>query len=196
MKEESHLSAYLPVKYTLDFIFASLLLIATAPLMGLIALLIRLENRGPVVYHQTRVGAGEVPFQIYKFRTMVPNADQLGPLLTSRNDPRITPLGKWLRRTSLDELPQLFNILKGEMSFIGPRPEVPPIVATYTPEQRKVFAVRPGLSGWAQVNGRDELDIPTKLKLDLEYIENISLWLDLKILWMTPWAVISSRGVN
>lgn len=189
-------SAYLPVKYGLDFIFAALFLLALSPLLLVIALLIRLESRGPILYCQTRVGAGEVPFQIYKFRTMVPNAEQLGPLLTTQNDPRITPLGKWLRRTSLDELPQLFNILKGEMSFIGPRPEVPPIVAQYTTEQRGVFAVRPGLSGWAQVNGRDDLDIPTKLRLDLEYIENISLGLDIKILCLTPWAVISSRGVN
>ncbi len=187
---------YLHLKYSLDFVFALLLLFLTGPLLLLVALLIRLESKGPALYLQTRVGVDEVPFQIYKFRTMVTNADKLGPLLTVQNDARITRLGKWLRRSSIDELPQLLNILKGEMSFIGPRPEVPPIVADYTERQRGVFRVRPGLSGWAQVNGRDELDIPTKLNLDLEYIEKISLGLDLKILFLTPLAVISKRGVN
>ncbi|MGE3728462.1 MAG: sugar transferase [Candidatus Sericytochromatia bacterium] len=187
---------YLHLKYSLDFGFALLLLFLTGPLLLLVALLIRLESKGPALYLQTRVGLDEVPFQIFKFRTMVSNADQIGPLLTVQNDARITRLGKWLRRSSLDELPQLLNILKGEMSFIGPRPEVPPIVADYNERQRGVFRVRPGLSGWAQVNGRDELDIPTKLNLDLEYIEKISLGLDLKILFLTPLAVISKRGVN
>lgn len=187
---------YLHLKYGLDFCFALLLLFLTGPLLLLVALLIRLESKGPALYLQTRVGVDEVPFQIFKFRTMVTNADKVGPLLTAQNDPRITRLGKWLRRSSIDELPQLLNILKGEMSFIGPRPEVPPIVADYTERQRGVFRVRPGLSGWAQVNGRDELDIPTKLNLDLEYIENISLMMDLKILCLTPLAVISKRGVN
>jgi len=187
---------YLHLKYSLDFGFALLLLFLTGPLLLLVALLIRLESKGPALYLQTRVGVDEVPFQIFKFRTMVSNADQIGPLLTVQNDARITRLGKWLRRSSLDELPQLLNILKGEMSFIGPRPEVPPIVADYNERQRGVFRVRPGLSGWAQVNGRDELDIPTKLNLDLEYIEKISLGLDLKILFLTPLAVISKRGVN
>ena len=187
---------YLHFKYSLDFVFALLLLLFTGPLLLLIALLIRLESKGPALYLQTRVGVDEVPFQIFKFRTMVSNADKIGPLLTVQNDARITRLGKWLRRSSLDELPQLLNILKGEMSFIGPRPEVPPIVADYTERQRGVFRVRPGLSGWAQVNGRDELDIPTKLNLDLEYIEKVSLMMDIKILLMTPLAVISKRGVN
>ena len=189
-------TGYLSLKYALDTTAALMLLLLLLPLLLLIALAVRLESKGPVIYQQTRVGLGEQPFQIYKFRTMVAQADQMGPLLTAQNDPRITRLGKWLRRTSLDELPQLLNILKGEMSFIGPRPEVPPIVADYTPEQRQVFQVRPGLSGWAQINGRDELDIPTKLALDLDYIAQVSLALDLKILLLTPRAVISKRGVN
>jgi undecaprenyl phosphate N,N'-diacetylbacillosamine 1-phosphate transferase len=187
---------YLKLKYALDFFFAVVLLVLLSPLFLMLIVLIRLESQGPAFYLQTRIGVGQIPFQIFKFRTMVSNADQVGPLLTQDNDPRITRLGKLLRRSSLDELPQLINILKGEMSFLGPRPEVPPIVEQYTERQRGVFCVRPGLSGWAQVNGRDDLDIPTKLNLDLEYIEQISLAMDLKILFKTPMAVISKRGVN
>ena len=176
----AHLNtAYLALKYALDTVAALSLLLLLLPLLLLIALAVRLESKGPVIYQQTRVGLGENPFQIYKFRTMVAQADQMGPLLTAQNDPRITRLGKWLRRTSLDELPQLLNILKGEMSFIGPRPEVPPIVADYTPEQRQVFQVRPGLSGWAQINGRDEISIEAKVVLEKEYLERRSIWFDL-----------------
>lgn len=187
---------YLKTKYRLDFLFALLMGVLLSPLLLLVALAIRLESKGPALYTQIRVGAGEKPFRIYKFRTMVADADRIGPLLTSSNDPRITRLGMLLRRTSIDELPQLLNILKGEMSFIGPRPEVPPLVAEYTARQRGVFAVRPGLSGWAQIHGRDELDIPTKLNFDLEYVERVSLALDLKILLLTFPTLLSKRGVN
>lgn len=180
----------------LGFFFALILLCILAPLMCCIAILIRLDSPGAAMFKQTRIGKNEVPFQIYKFRTMVNNASQVGPLLTQDNDPRVTRLGKFLRRSSLDEIPQLFNILKGEMSFLGPRPEVPAYVKEYTQTQRGVFAVRPGISGWAQVNGRDELDIPTKLKLDLEYVDKVSFFLDLKILLLTIPAVLSSRGNN
>lgn len=189
-------TTYLPVKHALDFTFAFILLILLLPLLLLTSLLIRWSSPGNVLFTQTRVGYGEKNFQIYKFRTMVPNATQVGPLLTEHNDPRITPIGKWLRRTSIDELPQLLNILKGEMSFIGPRPEIPAIVASYTPEQRQVFQVRPGLSGWAQVNGRDELSIDVKLGYDLVYVKAVSLRFDLKIFFLTFPALLSSRGVN
>lgn len=188
--------SYLKFKYTLDFFFALLALVLLGPLLLLVALAVRLESKGPALYLQPRVGAGEKVFRIFKFRTMVANADQIGPLLTQDKDPRITRLGALLRRTSIDELPQILNILKGEMSFIGPRPEVPPIVETYTERQRGVFRVRPGLSGWAQVNGRDELDIPTKLNLDLEYVEKVSLGFDLRILLLTFPTILSKRGVN
>lgn len=190
------MKAYLPLKYTLDFIFALLMLIPLGPLLLLVALAIRLESKGPALYLQNRVGVNEKVFKIFKFRTMVANADQIGPLLTQNADPRITRLGQFLRHSSIDELPQLLNILKGEMSFIGPRPEVPPIVETYTDRQRGVFQVRPGISGWAQVNGRDELDIPTKLNLDLDYVEKVSLMFDLKIFLLTFPALLSKRGVN
>lgn len=187
---------YLMVKHSLDFCFALFLLLVLSPLLFVVAVLIRLESRGPVLFTQNRVGRFEKNFRIYKFRTMVQDAEKKGPILTQDNDPRITRLGRFLRRTSIDELPQLLNILKGEMSFIGPRPEVPVIVADYTERQRGVFQVRPGLSGWAQVNGRDELDIPTKLNLDLEYVAQISLAMDLKIFFRTFPALLSKRGVN
>lgn len=124
-------------------------------------------------------------------------SDLSGPVLTQTGDPRITRIGRLLRRTSLDEVPQLLNILKGEMSFIGPRPEVPSIVAAeYTPEQKGVLAVRPGLSGWSQIHGRDDLEIPVKLAYDLEYVHRISPWLDLQILVRTPLLLVSGRGIK
>jgi lipopolysaccharide/colanic/teichoic acid biosynthesis glycosyltransferase len=189
-------TSYLKIKYTLDFIFALFSLVLLSPLLLGVALAIRLESKGPALYTQERVGLNQKIFKIYKFRTMVADADKIGPLLTQDQDPRITRLGKWLRRTSIDELPQLLNIVKGEMSLLGPRPEVPPIVESYTPEQRGVFKVRPGLSGWAQIHGRDELDIPTKLNYDLEYVEKVSLGLDLKIFLLTFPTLLSRRGVN
>jgi len=188
--------SYLSLKHCLDFMFALLMLIALSPLMAIVVVLIRLESKGSALFTQVRVGRYEKPFEIYKFRTMVQDADKKGPLLTQQNDPRITRLGHFLRRSSIDELPQLLNILKGEMSFIGPRPEVPPIVAEYTERQRGVFQVRPGLSGWAQVNGRDDLDIPTKLNLDLDYVAQVSFKKDLTIFLLTFPALLSKRGVN
>ena len=187
---------YLTLKHSLDFIFALLMLGVLSPLLLLTTLLIKVESKGPALFLQTRVGRDGVPFEIFKFRTMVVNASEIGPVLTQENDPRITKLGAFLRRSSIDELPQLLNVIKGEMSFIGPRPEVPSIVEGYTERQRGVFAVRPGLSGWAQVNGRDDLDIPTKLNLDLEYIERLSLALDMKIFLLTFPALLSKRGSN
>ncbi|MBF2053431.1 MAG: sugar transferase [Candidatus Sericytochromatia bacterium] len=187
---------YLKLKYSLDFCFALLMLVLLAPLLLLVALIIRLESPGKALFTQVRVGVSEKPFCIYKFRSMVADADKKGPVLTQQNDPRITRFGHFIRRSSIDELPQLLNILKGEMSFIGPRPEVPSIVADYSERQRGVFAVRPGLSGWAQIHGRDELDIPTKLNYDLEYIERVSFGLDLQIFLRTFPALLSKRGVN
>lgn len=187
---------YLKFKYGLDFVFALLMLGLLGPLLLVVALMIRLESPGKALFTQWRVGVAEKPFRIYKFRSMVADADKKGPVLTQQNDPRITRLGHFIRRTSIDELPQLLNILKGEMSFIGPRPEVPSIVADYNARQRGVFAVRPGLSGWAQIHGRDALDIPTKLNYDLEYVEKVSFWLDLQIFLRTFPALLSKRGVN
>lgn len=189
-------NAYLPLKRACDGIFAvGLGLVLLLPCL-LVALAIRLDSPGPALFTQERIGKDGRPFRIYKFRTMVKDAPNLGPALTQDRDPRITRMGSLLRRTSLDELPQLLNILRGDMSFIGPRPEVPSEVAHYTPEQREVLVVRPGLSGWAQIHGRDDLDIPTKLTFDLDYIQRLSVWLDLYILWRTPGVLLSGKGIK
>jgi len=189
-------SLYLIFKLPLDFLFSLIALIFFTPIFLIISLIIKIKDPGPIFFKQERVGKDEKIFLIYKFRTMVVNADKIGPVLTQNDDPRITPIGKFLRRTSIDELPQLINIIKGEMSLIGPRPEVPSIVKTYTTDQRRVFQVRPGLSGWAQIHGRDELSIEEKSLLDLEYVEKISFWLDFKIFIRTFPVLFSSRGVN
>ena len=184
------------IKPILDHLFALSLFCLGLPLFLLVILLIKLDSVGPALYTQERVGKDGKHFKIYKFRTMRADADTTGPDLTEENDPRVTRVGRWLRRSSADELPQLLNILKGEMSFIGPRPEIPRIVATYTPLQRSVLSVLPGLSGWAQVHGRDALSIPEKLAYDLEYVHHQSLGLDLLILLKTFPVLLSSTGVN
>jgi lipopolysaccharide/colanic/teichoic acid biosynthesis glycosyltransferase len=177
-----------------DIFFALFFLFFLSPLFLVIALLVRSNSPGKAFFFQERVGKAGRIFVIYKFRTMGTGAG--GPVLTEKNDPRVTSVGKILRRTSLDELPQLLNILKGEMSFIGPRPEVPSIVATYSEEQRGVLEVLPGLTGWSQIHGRDDLDIPTKLGYDLEYARRVSFLLDLEILLRTPSLLISGRGIK
>ena len=143
---------------------------------------------------QDRVGQNGGYFKIYKFRTMVPNAESQGPLLAVRGDPRVTGVGRFLRRWSLDEIPQLFNIIKGDMAVVGPRPEILPLVKTYSPWQQKVLAVRPGLTGFSQVMGRDELDMDQKIRLDIYYIRRKTFCFDLWILFRTIITVISGKG--
>jgi exopolysaccharide biosynthesis polyprenyl glycosylphosphotransferase len=186
-------------KRLFDAALAGMLLIATLPIMALVALAVRLSSRGPVVFRQTRVGRNGQPFTILKFRTMHEEAEvETGPVLASRNDPRVTLLGRLLRATRLDELPQLWNVLRGDMSFVGPRPERPEFVHDY---QRHIqgyterFKVRPGLTGYAQVNGEYHTSASTKLKYDLAYIHNRSLWLDLRILSETMKVMLTRRGV-
>ena len=162
--------------------------------MALVAWAIALDSRGGVFFLQDRVGKDGRLFKIYKFRTMVPNAERKGPLLAVRGDPRVTGVGKFLRRWSLDELPQIFNIVKGEMSLVGPRPEIPPLAAGYSGWQRQVLAVKPGLTGFAQVMGRDELEMETKLRLDVYYVRHRSLAFDAWIIWRTVIIVFNGRG--
>ncbi len=182
-------------KPTFDVLGATALLVVLWPVMAAVAIAVRLDSPGPALFLQDRVGRGGRVFKVWKFRSM--KADGGGPLLTQVGDPRITRVGRFIRRTSLDELPQIFNILKGEMSFIGPRPEVPGIVSDqYTPEMKRALTVRPGLSGWAQVHGRDDLPIQVKLGYDLEYIRSVSFLLDLKIFLMTPGVLLSGRGIK
>lgn len=165
-----------------------------SPLFALIALLIRLDSKGPVFYKAKRIGKNGEPFLMWKFRTMHQDADRIGPGLTQDNDSRITRIGKFLRRLSLDELPQLFNVLRNEMSIVGPRPEIPEIVETYSPAQKRALSVKPGITGLSQINGRDDLPIDDKLRYEVEYVDKLSLILDVKILLKTFPAIVNARG--
>ncbi|HTY08669.1 MAG TPA: sugar transferase [Candidatus Edwardsbacteria bacterium] len=182
------------LKRAFDICCSLLALIILSPVLLLTALAIVLDSRGGALFLQRRVGRGGRVFDIYKFRTMVPDAEHKGPLLAVRDDPRVTRVGKFLRRWSMDELPQLVNILKGDMSVVGPRPELPPIVATYTPFQRRALDARPGLTGLPQVMGRDDLAIETKLRLDVYYVGHRSFCLDLWLIMKTAVEVLTGRG--
>jgi len=177
-------------KRAMDVIVAGFGLIVSSPVLALAALAIKLEDRGPVLYRQQRVGKDGVDFELLKLRTMVVGAEKTGAgLAVNRGDSRITRSGRTLRRLSLDELPQLWNILRGDMSIVGPRPTLRHQVDTYTPEQRRRLEVKPGLTGWAQVNGRASLPWDKRIELDVWYVEHRSLWLDLRILARTPFAL-------
>lgn len=168
-----------------------------SPLLLLMAIAIRLDSPGDLVFRQQRSGRGGVPFTILKFRTMVQGASR-SPLGTycAPDDPRITRVGRWLRRASLDELPQLVNVLRGDMSFVGPRPDLPKHVERYTATQRGRLRVRPGITGWAQVNGRNTLTWDQRIALDLEYLDGWWLGRDLHVLWRTVGVVLSRRGTD
>ena len=192
-------------KRAFDLVFATCSLILLAPLMGTAAAAIRLTSAGPVLFKQTRCGLGGRRFTIYKFRSMINNAEQLraelhqindldGPAFKLRDDPRITPVGRWLRRFSIDELPQLWNIVRGDMSFVGPRPAVPEEVDLYETWQRRRLRMRPGLTCTWVLEGRNHLDFNRWIQLDLAYIDGWSLWLDAKIFLRTIPIVLSGRG--
>jgi lipopolysaccharide/colanic/teichoic acid biosynthesis glycosyltransferase len=184
------------IRRALDVIASALLLALSAPVLALAALAIRLESPGPAIYRQRRIGRDGAPFEVLKLRTMVHGAEHIGAgLAINENDSRITRVGAFLRRTSLDELPNLLNVLRGEMAMIGPRPTIPVQVERYTPRQRGRLAIRPGITGWAQVNGRASLPWPERIELDLFYIENRSLSLDLKILRRTVAMVLGGSGL-
>ena len=180
----------------LDVLLAALGLAVTSPILALAALAIRLETPGPVIYRQHRVGRDGRPFDLLKLRTMVSGAEFMGAgLALDQGDPRITRVGRALRRLSLDELPNLVNVLRGDMSIVGPRPTVPVQVEQYTERQRGRLAVRPGITGWAQVNGRTALPWHERIELDLWYVEHRSLGLDLRILARTVALLVTGRGL-
>ena len=184
------------MRRALDIVFAGVALVLTAPLLALAMLAIRLESPGSAIYRQRRVGKGARTFDLFKLRTMVDGAEHLGAgLAVNAGDTRITRVGAFLRRTSLDELPNLFNVLRGHMSLIGPRPTLPVQVAQYTARQRGRLSVKPGITGWAQVNGRASLPWSERIELDLYYVEHRSLALDLRILSRTPAMVLSGGGL-
>jgi exopolysaccharide biosynthesis polyprenyl glycosylphosphotransferase len=193
------------VKRIFDLLFTALFLLLALPLMGLIAVLIWLDDRGPILFRQHRVGENGRLFEIYKFRTMVNDAEKLRGLVEkmddqgnlihkTKNDPRVTRVGRFLRRFSLDELPQLFNILIGHMSLVGPRPELPYLVDHYQSWQRKRFAIPQGLTGWWQIHGRSDKPMHLHTEDDLYYIQNYSIWLDIQILTKTIWIVLRGKG--
>ena len=180
----------------LDVVLAAALLVVTSPLLALAALAIRLESRGPVFYRQLRVGRDGRPFELWKLRTMVPGAESMGAgIYVLEGDPRITRVGRLLRRFSLDELPNLVNVLRGEMSIVGPRPTVQEQVDRYTERQRRRLEVRPGITGWAQMNGRASLPWPERIELDVWYVEHRSLRLDLRILARTARMLATGHGL-
>jgi lipopolysaccharide/colanic/teichoic acid biosynthesis glycosyltransferase len=184
------------IRRALDIALAATVLALSAPLLLAAMLAIRIESRGRAIYRQRRVGRDGAAFDVYKLRTMVEGAEHIGSgLRIDAGDERITRVGTWLRRTSLDELPNLLNVLRGEMSLIGPRPTLPEQVAQYTPRQRGRLAVKPGITGWAQVNGRASLPWSERIELDLYYVEHRSLALDLRILARTPAMVLGGSGL-
>lgn len=181
-------------KRLFDVIASAVLLIVLSPLMLVIAALVWANAGSPVIFKQVRPGLHGRPFTMYKFRTMTDARDENGRLLP--DEQRLTKFGRFLRSTSLDELPELFNVLKGDMSLVGPRPLLMEYLPLYTPEQARRHEVRPGITGWAQVNGRNAISWEEKFKYDVWYVDNWSLWLDLKILFMTIVAVLRRNGIS
>jgi lipopolysaccharide/colanic/teichoic acid biosynthesis glycosyltransferase len=185
-----------PAKRAIDVAVAGTVLLAASPLLAVAAVLIRLESHGHPIYRQRRVGKDGAAFDLYKLRTMVAGAETMGAgIALEAGDSRITRVGAMLRRTSLDELPNLINVLRGEMSLVGPRPTVQVQVDRYTPRQRGRLSVRPGLTGWAQIHGRTSLPWHERIELDLWYVEHQSLRLDLRILARTVRMVLTGHGL-
>lgn len=185
---------YLYIKRILDLLFSFLILIITFPIMVCAAIAIRRESLGPILFRQPRPGKNGKIFTVYKFRTMRVELERDGVKLSDME--RMTKIGAFLRKTSIDELPQLFNVIKGEMSFIGPRPLLVQYLQHYTPEQMRRHEVTPGISGWAQVNGRNAISWDEKFRLDLWYVNNIGFRVDLKILYLTLWKVVARKDIN
>lgn len=186
------------IKRTVDIVCAVLLILflIAIPVLIIIPIAIRLDSKGPAVFTQERMGKNGKVFKIYKFRTMrisEESLDENGDMLEPQK--RITKVGAFLRKTSLDELMQVFNVLEGTMSIVGPRPSLPYQADNYTPRQHKRFEMRPGITGWAQVNGRNDLTWTEKIEFDIEYIENYSLWFDIKILFRTVAVVFKQEGI-
>ena len=182
------------IKRVVDIVGASVGIILLAPVMLAVALLVLLTMGRPVLFRQQRPGLRGKPFTLYKFRTMRDARTASGELLP--DDLRLTTFGKWLRSTSLDELPELFNVLKGEMSLVGPRPLLMEYLPRYSPEQARRHEVKPGITGWAQVNGRNALTWEEKFRMDVWYVDHWNLWLDMKILLLTIWKVLKREGIS
>lgn len=182
------------VKRAFDLGVSMMALVVLSPLLSILALMIRCKLGSPILFKQRRPGWHGKPFHVYKFRTMTNDRGTNGNLLP--DDQRLPPLGQFLRKTSLDELLQLFNVLKGDLSLVGPRPLLMEYLPLYTPEQARRHEVRPGITGWAQVNGRNAISWEDKFKLDVWYVDHQSFWLDMKILLLTVFKVFRSKGIS
>lgn len=192
--KQSIKNMYLVIKRVFDFIMSAILLLVLFVPFVVIGIAIKIEDKGPVFYKQTRIGKDLKPFEIYKFRSMKTNRKELDSNMS--HEEMVTNVGKFIRKTSIDELPQLINILKGEMSFIGPRPWIPEYYEWFTDEQKRRSNVLPGITGLAQAKGRNNINIFKKIEYDLEYVKNISLLMDLKIIWLTIKEVFEATGAE
>ena len=182
------------IKRSIDILISVLTIIITSPILVIAAIAIKLESKGPILFKHERTGYNGQKFLMYKFRGMVQNALEIGPELTQVNDPRITKVGKVLRRTSIDEIPQVINVLMGEMSIVGPRPEITSITSKYDEEQRKIFDFVPGITGYSQVNGRQKLTPEQRVKMEVNYYSNANFFTDFIILLKTFEAIATNHG--
>jgi len=182
------------MKRPIDILVSGSGLLLLSPLLLLLSLLVRIKHGAPILFRQQRPGRDGNSFEMLKFRTMTNTRDEQGNLLPDAE--RLTKFGQFLRKTSLDELPELINVLKGDMSLVGPRPLLMEYLPLYSPEQARRHEVRPGITGWAQVNGRNAISWEDKFKLDVWYVDNQSFWLDIKIMWLTLRSVVKSEGIS
>lgn len=196
---------YNMAKRALDIMASTLGLIILSPILLVVAILIKLESKGPAIFSQKRIGLNKKEFKMYKFRSMVQNAEELkeklakenemsGPMFKMKNDPRVTKVGRFIRKTSIDELPQLINVLKGEMSLVGPRPSLPKEVSKFEPWMLRRLSVKPGLTCYWQVSGRNNIDFEDWMKLDLQYVNDRSFWLDLKLILKTAIVLFGDKN--
>lgn len=196
---------YLIMKRIMDVIVSSIGLILLSPLLIIVSILIKLESKGPIIFSQKRVGVNGQSFNMYKFRSMVVNAEELkknlqhknemsGPMFKIKDDPRITEIGKFIRKTSIDELPQLFNVLKGDMSLVGPRPSLPDEVKEFETWMLERLEVKPGLTCYWQVMGRNEIDFEDWMKLDIRYVREKNIWIDIKLIFRTFFVLFGDKN--
>ncbi|CUO42516.1 sugar transferase [Clostridium disporicum] len=198
---------YLFFKRVIDIIAAVIGLIVLSPILLIVAILIKIDSKGPILFKQQRVGKDGNEFGMYKFRSMVINAEELkdsledknemsGPMFKMKNDPRITRVGKFIRKTSIDELPQLINVIKGEMSLVGPRPSLPKEVAQFKPWMKERLTVKPGLTCYWQVSGRNNIPFEEWMKMDIKYIKERSLWVDIKLIFRTFFVLFGDKDAS
>ncbi|WP_297631082.1 sugar transferase [uncultured Clostridium sp.] len=201
------LKVYEVVKRTADVVLSVIGLIILSPILLIVAIAIKLESKGPLIFAQDRVGKDKRNFKMYKFRSMVVNAEEIkkklkhknemsGPMFKMKNDPRITKVGKFIRKTSIDELPQLINVIKGDMSLVGPRPSLPDEVKEFEPWMMRRFEVKPGLTCYWQVGGRNEIEFEDWMKLDIKYVENRSVSEDIKLIFKTFFVLFGDKNAH